>query len=142
MKKTLLTLTILSLFAVWGSVAGFAKPSAQATSSSSSQAATTTHHHHVHHRAAAPNLTAKYAHGVQELSGTLSMVDAGQKVVVITNSDGTPFDFKVTRRTRIEVNGQKANLDSLSDQTSKQASIKYRDALNRGLLAETIQLSE
>ncbi len=146
MKKTVLMLTILSLLVMWGGVAVFARQAAQSESSSGSQTTPATHHamraaHH-HARAAGENLTAKYAKGVQEFSGSISMVDASQKVVVATNSDGTPFDFAVTHGTRIEVNGKRANLDALSDQTSKQVSVKYRDALNHGLLAESIQVSE
>lgn len=143
MKKTVLTLAILSLLVMWGGVSVFAGQDTQGSSASQTAPATPAKkatHHHAH--AAATNLTAKYASGVQELSGSISMVDTGQKVLVVTNSDGTPFNFKMMHGTRIEVNGKKGTLDALSDQTGKQASIKYRDGLNRGLLAESVQVSE
>lgn len=68
------------------------------------------------------------------------MVDAGQKVVVVTDSNGTPFDFKVTRRTKIQVNGKKGTLDDLSGQTNQQASVKFRDNLDHGLVAQSIEI--
>ncbi|MGH9470727.1 MAG: hypothetical protein ACRD1N_10360 [Terriglobia bacterium] len=143
MKKAILTLTVLSVLAVWGGVSVFAGQNgnaAPAQETPATAAKKTTHHHHAHH-AASPNLTAKYAKGTQELSGNISIVDAGQKVVVVTDSNGVPFDLKVTRGTRIEVNGQKSTLDALSNQTDKQATVKYRDGLDRGLIAESIQVS-
>lgn len=142
MKKAILTLTVLSVLAVWGGISVFAARqaanSAPAQETPAAPAKKSTHHHARH--AANSNLTAKYAKGAQELSGNISLVDAGQKVVVVTDSNGIPFDLKVTGRTKIQVNGQKASLDSLSDQTNKQATVKYRDGLNRGLIAESIEI--
>lgn len=148
MKKLLFSLVILSLSVFVGGALVFGQAAAQ--ESSTPQAATTepkakvTVHHRKHsvRKAAGTNYTAKYAAGVQELSGTLSMIDAGQKVLVVTSSDGTPFNFKVTRATRIEVGGKKGTLDALSDQTNKQVDVKYRDHLNAGLEASSITVSD
>ncbi len=98
-------------------------------------------HHHAHHaKAAETNYTAKYAAGVQTVSGTLSMVDSGTKVLVVTDSDGTPFNIKITKGTRIRVNGKKGSLDDLSGQTNQQVSVKYHDRLNNGLVAQSVEL--
>lgn len=144
MKKIILSLTVLSLLMVLGGFSVYAQDASQAGSSSSSTASQTeapkakkaTHHHH----AATENLTAKYAKGVQDVSGTLSMVDSGQKVVVVTDSNGVPFNFKVTRGTKIQVNGKKGTLDDLSGQTNQQVSVKFRDHLDHGLVAQSIEI--
>lgn len=165
MKKLLFSLAIVSLSVFVGGALAFGQPGLQ-DSSAPQAAATATKKaaestvHHVHHvvhhvhvihhgakagsaaKAGSVNYTAKYAAGTQELSGTLSMVDAGQKVLVVTNSDGTPFNIKVTRATRIEVGGKKGTLDALSDQTNKQVDVKYRDRLNAGLEASSITVSD
>ncbi|MDE3180859.1 MAG: hypothetical protein KGM47_14530 [Acidobacteriota bacterium] len=145
MKKLLLSLTILSLLLFLGGISVFAQPALQAGAapqSTPSAAPAAKHHAHAAHKAAGVNYTAKYASGVQSLSGTISMVDAGQKVVVVADSDGTPFNFQVNKATKIEVGGKKGTLDELSDQTSKQVAVKYRDRLNAGLVASSIDVSE
>ncbi|MGH9395656.1 MAG: hypothetical protein ACRD18_02225 [Terriglobia bacterium] len=151
MKKFLLSMTVFSLFVFLAGASVFAKSALQDSATPQEPSSTTapaakaaTHKHHAHHmaKAAGTNYTAKYAAGVQDLSGTISAVDAGQKIVVVTNSDGTPFNFKVTHATKIEMNGKKGTLDALSDQTSKQVSVKYRDRMNAGLVAQSIDISE
>lgn len=76
------------------------------------------------------------------ISGTISMVDADQKIVVLTDSNGVPFDFKVTPRTHIVVNGSKASLSQLADQTNKQASVKFVDRMKAGQFALTITVTD
>lgn len=158
MKKLLFLFVILSLSVFVGGALASGQPAQESSASqaaTATQKATETTVHHVHHvvhhvhvvhhaapKAGGVNYTAKYAAGVQELSGTLSMVDSGQKVLVVTNSDGTPFNFKVDRATRIEVGGKKGTIDALSDQTSKQVDVKYRDRLNGGLVASSITVSD
>lgn len=130
---------VLSLLVLLVGVSVYAKQ----TSSSESSSTTETHKAKKSaHHAATENLTAKYARGAQSVSGSISMVDADKKLVVITDSNGVPFDFKVTKGTRIEVNGKKSTLSDLAQQTNKQASVKYRDGLEHGLLAQSIQVSE
>lgn len=150
MKKFLLSMTVLSLIAFLGGASALAKSALQDTStpqaSSSTTAPATEHHAHAktHHmkKAAGTNYTAKYAAGVQDLSGTLASVDAGQKVLVVTDSNGTPFDIKVTRATKIQMNGKKGTLDELSGSANQQVSVKYRDHLNAGLVAQSIDVGQ
>ncbi|MGH9360151.1 MAG: hypothetical protein ACRD22_13220 [Terriglobia bacterium] len=135
MKKLVVSVFVLSLVAFWGSASTFAKK-AQAENSSTSEpaahAAKATTHHHAR-KAAAKSET---------ISGTISMVDAANKIVVVTDSNGVPFDFKVTHRTRIDVNGNRASLSQLADQTNKQASVKFMDRMKAGQFAETIKVSD
>ncbi|MGH9352119.1 MAG: hypothetical protein ACRD2G_08175 [Terriglobia bacterium] len=140
MRKIVLSVMVLSLLALLGGASLFAKSAAQDTSPAQTPAkASKTSHHHAR-KAGAENLTAKYAAGVQSLSGTVSMVEAQQKVVVVTDSNGTPFNFMVGKGTKIEVSGKKGTLDDLSSQTSQQVSVKYRDRLDKGLTAVSIEV--
>jgi hypothetical protein len=138
MKKLVLSAMVLSLLVFLGGASLFGRSTAQDSSpgqASTSKPAKATHHAK---KAAGENLTAKYAAGLQTLSGTISMVEAQQKVVVVTDSSGTPFNIRVTKGTKIEVGGKKSSLDDLSGQTSQQVSVKYRDHLNEGLVAQSI----
>lgn len=90
-----------------------------------------------HHAVVNPN--AQYEAVVHSLSGTLARVDSTRHLVVVTDSDGVPFDFVVTRGTRIEVNGKKGTLDALSGESKQQVTVKFRDMLQRGLMAESVE---
>lgn len=129
---------VLSLLALFGGASLFAKSAAQ----DASQAPAAQPAKHAHHakKAGGENLTAKYAAGVQSVSGTLSIVDATQKVIVVTDSDGTPFNFTVGKGAKIEVSGKKGTLDDLSGQTNQQVSVKYRDHLDKGLTAVSVSV--
>lgn len=131
---------VLSLLALFGGASLFAKSAAQDASTSQAPAAQPAKHSHHAKKAGAENLTAKYAAGVQSVSGTLSMVDATQKVIVVTDSDGTPFNFTVGKGAKIEVSGKKGTLDDLSGQTNQQVSVKYRDHLDKGLTAVSVSV--
>ncbi|HEV2418830.1 MAG TPA: hypothetical protein VGX94_13605 [Terriglobia bacterium] len=136
MRKFVLSVMVLSLLALLGGASLFAEPAAQAPAATSQPAK---HSHHAK-KAGTENLTAKYAAGVQSLSGTLSIVDAQQKSVVVTDSNGTPFNITVGKGTKIEVSGKKGTLDDLSGQTNQQVSVKYRDRLDKGLSAVSIEV--
>ncbi|MGH9452560.1 MAG: hypothetical protein ACRD2O_01155 [Terriglobia bacterium] len=86
--------------------------------------------------------TAKHPMAVSEetISGTISMVDAEKKIVVVTDSNGVPFNFAVNGRTKITVGGQKAKLADLSSSTSKQASVKFRAEKKAGDIATSIEV--
>jgi hypothetical protein len=139
MKKAALTVMILSLLAFLGGASGFAQQAGGAAQSTTPQGNTAHHamHHAAHHAA---NSEAKFQMGVHTASGTLSTVDTNGKLLIMTESDGTPFDFVVTKATHIQVNGQKGTLDSLAGQASHQVTIKFRDHLKRGLVAQSVEV--
>ena len=139
MRRALLTLLMLSVLAFLGGASVFGQ---QAGGTAQQPAPSTTAHHAAHHHGAhhAGNPEAKYQMGVHTASGTLSTVDTNGKLLIVTESDGTPFDFVVTRATRIQVNGQKSTLDSLGGQANQQVTIKFRDHLKRGLVAQSVQV--
>jgi len=77
----------------------------------------------------------------ETISGTLQTVVADKKIVILTDSAGTPFNFKITGATRIKVGGKKAKLDDLASQTSKGASVKFLPT-RAGNVAQTIEISQ
>jgi len=77
----------------------------------------------------------------ETFSGTISMVDAGKNLVVVTGSSGVPYDFTVSKMTKITVGGSKAKLDDLSGQTSKQASVTFMAEKRKGNLARSIEVT-
>ena len=90
--------------------------------------------------AAAEKPKAEFAKA-ETISGTLQMVVADKKILVLTDSSGTPFNFKVTGATRIKVAGKKAKLDELASQTNKAASIKFLPTRS-GNVAQTVEISQ
>lgn len=77
---------------------------------------------------------AKYeASKPETLSGTVSLVKADDKLVVVTSSAGVPYDLKITPATKINPKG---NLDDLS---GKQASVTYL-ATRTGNIAKSIDV--
>jgi hypothetical protein len=61
----------------------------------------------------------------ETLTGTISMVDKTQDLVVVTGSNGVPYNFRVTRSTRITISGNKAGIDELANQLNKQISVEF-----------------
>ncbi len=76
----------------------------------------------------------------ETISGTITTVAADQKVMVVTNASGIPFNFKITGATRIKIGGQKAKLADLAGQTGKSASVKFLPQKKAGNLAQTIEV--
>lgn len=75
----------------------------------------------------------------ETISGTIQMVATDKKLVVLTSSSGTSYNFKVTGATRIKVAGKKAKLDELAAQANKSASVKFLP-LRTGNLAQSIEV--
>jgi hypothetical protein len=77
----------------------------------------------------------------ETISGTIQMVVADKKLVVLADAKGVPYNFKVTGTTRIKVAGKKAKLEELAAHTNKSASVKFLP-LHAGNIAQTIDVSE
>jgi outer membrane lipoprotein-sorting protein len=90
--------------------------------------------------AAAEKPKAEFAKA-ETISGTLQMVVTDKKILVLTDSSGTPFNFKVTGATRIKVAGKKAKLDELTSQTNKAASVKFLPTRS-GNVAQSVEISQ
>jgi hypothetical protein len=59
------------------------------------------------------------------LSGTISTVDTTNDLMVLTGTNGVPYNFRVTRGTRITISGKKSGIGDLSSQANAQASIQF-----------------
>ena len=73
----------------------------------------------------------------ETIAGTLQSITG--KVVVVTNSNGIPFDFVVNGATKIKVGGNKAKLADLSGSTGKSVSVKFLPE-KTGNLAQSIEV--
>ncbi len=77
----------------------------------------------------------------ETIEGTLSMVVAEQKLVVITSSNDVPYDFLVTKKTKIDIGGTPSSFDNLSGQINRQATVTFLPRRN-GNMAQSISVSE
>jgi hypothetical protein len=132
MKEKTLTLVAVLALVLFGAISGSAQdqPAAQ---SAAPAAADNGAKPAKHHAMAAESET---------LSGTLTTVDADKKIVVVSGSNGVPYDFMVSGATRIKVGGNKAKLADLSGDTSKQATVTFMAEKKRGNMARTIEVTQ
>jgi invasion protein IalB len=73
----------------------------------------------------------------ETLSGTISRVDTTNNLIVLTGTNGVPYNFRVTKGTRITISGKKAGLGELSAQANAQASVQFVPR-SKGNFAESI----
>jgi hypothetical protein len=131
MKKSMLSVLAVCLFVSMGAVYVAAQEAGKPATQAGEKAQPT----------AAPERRAKGAFGKAEtISGTISIVDKDKKLIVLAGSGGVPYNFKVTRSTRINIGGKKVKLDDLAGQTNKQASIKFLP-LRTGNAAQSVEVS-
>jgi outer membrane lipoprotein-sorting protein len=83
--------------------------------------------------------TTEKAAKLETLTGTLSMVIPGKKLVVVKDSSGVPFDFKAAGAA-IQVGGKKAKLEDLNSATNKQVTVKFIP-LRSGNVAKSVEVS-
>jgi hypothetical protein len=60
----------------------------------------------------------------EDIEGTIASVDTTEATVAIT-SKGVPYVFRVSRKTTIQINGQKNDLDSLKNHVNQNVSIHF-----------------
>jgi hypothetical protein len=127
----LLTAFVLVLF---GAITIMAQdqPAAQSQESSAPAATSTTKKH--------AKAGMSYAAKPETLSGTISSVDADKNLVVVSSSDGIPYDFTVSKGTKITAGGTKAKLGDL--QSGKQVSVSFVAEKKRGDVARNIEVTQ
>lgn len=76
----------------------------------------------------------------ETLYGTITMVDPGQKLVVVEGPNKALFDMVVTRRTSISSGSQELNIEDLSQYQNKPVSIMFVPE-RRGDVAESIRVN-
>lgn len=84
--------------------------------------------------------TMRTAWPAETLSGTMAMVDSGQKVVVVQDSSGVPFDMIVTPNTRIQSGDRTITFNDLTGDMTKTVSVKYIPE-RRGDVATSIRIN-
>ncbi|MGA7629536.1 MAG: hypothetical protein WCB11_02140 [Terriglobales bacterium] len=75
----------------------------------------------------------------EDLTGTITMIDPSNKELTLVGSNGVPYDFELTKKTRIELADQKIGMHELSSESHKQATIHFVPKSD-GNLAENIQI--
>ena len=83
---------------------------------------------------------ARTAWPAESLSGTIAMVNTAEHRVVVTDSNGTPFDMIVTPSTRIRSGDRSLKLNDLASRTNKGASVHFVPE-RRGDVARSIQVN-
>jgi hypothetical protein len=76
----------------------------------------------------------------ETLTGTISMVDPSQHILVVKDDNGVPFDIVVGRSTRIESGHQRLTLSELSPDINKSVTVRYVPE-GRGDIARTVNLN-
>lgn len=60
----------------------------------------------------------------EELGGTIQSVDVAASKVTVTSA-GVPYVFQLTKKTKIEINGEKGDLEALSKAVDQKASVRF-----------------
>jgi hypothetical protein len=76
----------------------------------------------------------------ESLSGTVSMVDRKEDLLVVNGPDGVSFDMTITPRTRIWSGDRKVLLQDLDQYRNKQVSVRFVPE-RRGDVAESIRIT-
>ncbi|HTW56880.1 MAG TPA: hypothetical protein VMD99_01990 [Terriglobales bacterium] len=143
-------LALLFSFALMLPLYAVANASSNAKNSMSKTAATKTDTKTPAKSSTAENTPAKHtakstAHthalaSAEDLSGTITAIGRSGKEVTLIGSNGIPYDFDLTRQTRLELSNQKAALSQLSGETNKQATVHFVPT-SRGNVAKSIQIT-
>jgi hypothetical protein len=76
----------------------------------------------------------------EDLSGTITVVDPSDKEITLVGSNGVPYDFDLTTKTRVELANEKIVVNQLASETHKQATVHFVPT-SHGNLADSIQIS-
>lgn len=76
----------------------------------------------------------------EDLSGTIAMVDPSDREVTLIGSNGVPYDFKVTKKTEVELTNKKIGINDLTSESHKQATVHFVPRSD-GNLAEEIPIT-
>ncbi len=74
------------------------------------------------------------------VSGTITVVDPTDKEVTLIGSNGIPYDFKLTKKTQLELSNSKIGMNELASESHKQATVHFVPRAD-GNLPESIQIN-
>lgn len=92
-----------------------------------------------HRSTAIQSKTMRAAWPPETLSGTITMVDPGQRLIVVTEN-GVPFDMVITPRTHIRSGNRMLSLKDLKQFQNDNVSLKFVPE-RRGDVAESIHVN-
>ena len=75
----------------------------------------------------------------ETLNGTISIIVPGKKEMFLS-ADGGSYEFRMTPRTKIRINGTSSTIAQLADQANKQATVSFV-AWPKGDIASSIKVS-
>ena len=76
----------------------------------------------------------------EDLSGTITMIDPTDNKITLVGSNGVPYDFELTKRTKVEIANKKIGMNELASESHKQATIHFVPRSD-GNLAASIQIN-
>lgn len=76
----------------------------------------------------------------QTLSGTIMMVDASKKILVVKGSGGVPYNFVLSPSTRITAGKERLKIADLASRTDKQVTVRFLPT-RRGNLARSVEVT-
>lgn len=75
----------------------------------------------------------------EDLSGTIGFIASSDKEVTLIGTNGTPYDFRVTPTTQIELVGRRVSEIQLAGEDHKMATVRFLPT-SRGNLAERLEI--
>lgn len=76
----------------------------------------------------------------ETLTGTISMIEPGQKEIFLSGSNGASFEFKLTPRTKIQIGGERSTIAQLAERAQNKATVTFV-ARPKGDIAHSITVS-
>ncbi len=76
----------------------------------------------------------------ETLSGTILMVEEARNLLIVQSARGVPYNFVVTRATRITADGQRLKLSDLAARKGSQVTVRFVPT-RRGNIARTVEVS-
>lgn len=76
----------------------------------------------------------------ETLRGTISFVGNSDKEVTLTGADGTPYDFCITPKTKVDASAKRLPINQLPSEEHKQATVRFVPTAN-GNMAQDFNIS-
>ena len=129
MKNKVLTLVTILVLSLFGAILAAAQDQPASQGQSAPAQSSETKPAKAHHMAASK---------AESMSGTVSSVDADKHLLVVSGSDGVPYNFTVNKGTKITSGGSKAKLSDI--QQGKQVSVNFVDMKKKGDWAKSVEV--
>jgi len=76
----------------------------------------------------------------ETLSGSIMMVDAEKKILIVKSDAGVPYNFVITPATRITAEKQRLKLADLSSRVNERVSVRFVPT-RRGNIARSVEVT-